>query len=87
MLATVAGEDVSDRFRKDICGAWIMRTDFGNRESKFGWEIDHIISSEAGGSDESFNLRPMQWKNKLAQNGRELVHMVTAIGKENVEIG
>ena len=30
-------------FRKDKCGAWMDWNEYGNRESKLGWEIDHII--------------------------------------------
>ena len=37
----VDGYDL-DRIRQDACGAWIAYEDYNNRDSMFGWEIDHI---------------------------------------------
>jgi len=37
----VPGYD-SSKFRKDQCGAWIKRDKHGDRNSSYGWEIDHI---------------------------------------------
>lgn len=37
----VVGQN-ANQWRKDECGAWIDRDKYGNRESKYGWEIDHI---------------------------------------------
>lgn len=52
-------------WRKDKCGAPIKREDYGNRESKYGWEIDHI---NPDGSDNLENLQPLQWKNNVAKS-------------------
>ena len=41
----------SNGFRKDQCGAWIKWSDYGNRNSKYGWEIDHIKPASKGGDD------------------------------------
>ena len=49
--------------RKDACGAWILRSQYGNRSSMFGWEIDHVYPKALGGGDELDNLRAMQWEN------------------------
>ena len=38
----VEGFDQS-RFRKDACGAWIIREKYGDNDSLYGWEIDHIV--------------------------------------------
>ena len=29
-------------FRKDACGAWIIRDKYGDSDSIYGWQIDHI---------------------------------------------
>lgn len=58
-------------WRKDQWGAWIRRSDYGNRNSQYGWEIDHITPQSEGGGDELSNLRPLQWENNAArQAGR-----------------
>src|SRR6478609_8443798 len=49
--------------RKDSCGAFIKRSDYGNCNSQFGWEIDHHQPVARGGSDHLFNLQPLQWQN------------------------
>lgn len=40
-----AGND-KEKWRKDECGAWISRMEYGNRNSQCGWEIDHISPGE-----------------------------------------
>lgn len=65
----------SERVRKDACGAFILYEDFGNRNSIFGWEIDHIypasVLHEKGVSedliDNLLNLRPINWKNNASK--------------------
>lgn len=59
-----------DVFRKDYAGAWICREKYGDRKSEFGWEIDHLKPISKGGTDELFNLLPLQWENKV-QKGDE----------------
>ena len=49
--------------RKDVCGALIVRNRYGDRNSIFGWEVDHIYPVFKGGKDDMVNLRPMQWEN------------------------
>ena len=68
--------------RKDACGAWMVRREHGNRNSIYGWEIDHI---DPDGGDGLSNLRPLQWKNNVAKSDGRLVCAVTAIGNKNVE--
>lgn len=53
--------------RKDACGAWIVRGKYGNRDSRYGWEIDHVLPKALGGGDDAVNLRAMQWENNLSK--------------------
>ena len=54
-------------FRKDVCGAWIIRNHYGQRNSIYGWEIDHIYPQSLGGDNHEDNLRAMQWENNLSK--------------------
>ncbi|PIP15317.1 HNH endonuclease [Candidatus Roizmanbacteria bacterium CG23_combo_of_CG06-09_8_20_14_all_35_49] len=58
--------------RKDQCGAWIKRLDYGDRKSQYGWEIDHITPESNGGGDELSNLRPLQWQNNASKQEGKL---------------
>ena len=50
-----------DVFRKDDIGYWICYADYDNRQSEYGWQIDHIQPIALGGFDELANLRPLHW--------------------------
>lgn len=62
----VEGYD-SQNIRKDACGAWILRTQYGFRDSDYGWEIDHVFPEALGGDDELSNLRAMHWENNVSK--------------------
>ena len=70
-------------WRKDECGAWIGRNYYGDRNSQYGWEIDHVIPESRGGGNELINLRPLQWGNNASKQDGRLMCSVTAEGINN----
>lgn len=74
----------SNGFRKDQCGAWIKWSDYGNRNSKYGWEIDHIRPASKGGDDVISNARPLHWKNNASRQDGRLTKVITSKGTKNI---
>lgn len=72
-------------FRKDRCGAWIRRSAYGNQNSPYGWQIDHITPKSKGGSDALSNLQPLQWRNNEAKGDGPLKCVVASQGEKNVD--
>ena len=53
----------SEIWRWDKCGQVMEWSEHGNRQSKNGWEIDHIDPVANGGDDNIENLQPLNWNN------------------------
>lgn len=47
----------------DICGSEIDKSAYGDENSDYGWEIDHVIPLSRGGSSSLRNLQPLHWEN------------------------
>lgn len=61
--ATIVEGFDKDRYRKDPAGAFIQWDKYGDRNSIYGWEIDHVYPKDKGGTDLFGNLRAMNWRN------------------------
>ena len=62
----------SEIWRMDRYASLMKWSDFGDRKSKYGWEIDHLMPVLHNGSDSMDNLQPLHWKNN-AEKG-DLLH-------------
>ena len=82
--ATAVSDNDPNAWRKDHCKAWIGKRYYGDRQSQYGWEIDHIKPESEGGKDDLSNLRPLQWQNNASKQAGRLTCVITSSGKENV---
>lgn len=57
-------------WRYDPYGRVMKWQDYGNRNSQFGWEIDHVKPQSAGGSDNLSNLQALNWQSNAAKSDR-----------------
>lgn len=72
-MATITQGFDPSYVRQDVCGALIEYENYGNRDSVFGWEIDHIIPSSKGGPNTYQNVQPLQWENNASKGDGLLV--------------
>lgn len=74
------------KFRKDGAGAWIKFNEYGNTNSVFGWEIDHVRPEARGGSSNLHNLQPLQWENNRSKGDSypSCQFVVTSSGEHNI---
>jgi HNH endonuclease len=59
--AMVIDDKDPEIWRLDVCGHVIHFYDFGNVNSSYGWEIDHVLPVSLGGDEELANLQPLYW--------------------------
>lgn len=82
--------------KKDSCKACIKEECYGDRNSDYGWEIDHIIPEsilkDAGVPQELIddidNLRPMHWRNNVQKSDDFLQYggVVSGVGETNFAV-
>lgn len=75
----------SNIWRKDFAGAWIRRDHYGV-ESKYGWEIDHLMPSSRGGSDNLSNLNALHWQNNRKKSDNYPMFQTIITSSENTNI-
>lgn len=73
--ARALNEFPGEIWRRDECGAWIRRDQFGLKDAEFGWKIENI---SAGGPDELENLRPFHHANGYDRANRRARCRITA---------
>lgn len=73
----VSGQMNAWEFRKDCLGNMVRYGDFNNRHSPFGWELDYIVPSSAGGSTNPDNLQALHWKS-AARSEQAVPRLVAA---------
>lgn len=55
---------------RDDYGNLMKFSDYGDRTSPYGWELDHYpLPKSQGGSDELDNLRPLHWRANATHGG------------------
>ncbi len=76
------------RFRKDVAGAWMEWSKFGDASNELGlgWEIDHLKPVAKDGTDNLYNLRPLQWKNNRSKGDDYPVWISEVSSSDNTNI-
>lgn len=85
--ARVLANNNPDVFRQDYAGAWIRRDQYGMRNGKYGWEIDHCQPESLGGSDQIENLYPLHWRNNVSKGDDypSWKTVLTSVGNKNID--
>ena len=65
----IHGKD-SGTWRKDCEGRTMKRDKHGDRDSQYGWEVDHKRPESRGGGDNLGNLQPLNWKSNVEKSDK-----------------
>lgn len=94
--ATLIDANNPESGKKDPCGACIKEEYYGDRNSIYGWEIDHIIPESVLKDvgvpqeliDDIDNLRPMHWRNNVQKSDDFPVYggEIAAVGDKNFDV-
>ena len=84
--AKIVNEDSKNELRKDYAGAWIKRSQYGNHNSSYGWDVDHARPLAKDGADNIDNWVPLHWENniKKSDNYPDFQTEVTSEGDKNI---
>lgn len=63
-------------WRRDSFGSVIRYSDYGDRQSEYGWEKDHIIPKGLGGLGMPSNLQALHWRNNVKKSD----HLIGGLG-------
>ena len=81
---TIKGENET-YWRKDDYGNVISRKAYGNQNSDYGWQVDHINPAQVPDRDNIDNLRPLQWaENTQKSNTYPYKKVGNRLGKTEV---
>ena len=58
----VSGYD-GDTWRTDAFGSAMLRSDYRNRESRYGWVLARIRTKDPARPDSAEDFRAVQWQN------------------------
>lgn len=83
-----------DVVRKDICGAWLIREDYGKTDSFFGWQVDHVCPVSLLQSkgvpqseiDQLENLQPMNSANNESKSDNYPSFSYAMTSRENSNV-
>ena len=56
-------------WRRDDFGWVIGWAHYGNRDSDYGWELDHVRPTALGGLETTSNIRAPHWRNNVRLGG------------------
>lgn len=75
-------------YRKDYAGAWIKFDDYGNTNSIYGWEADHVKPISNNGKDDVSNMLPLQWQNNESKgdNYPEWKTVISSNGNKKIDL-